>query len=51
MAKKLLEIVRNKIRLRRYNYQTEKTYLGWIKRHILFYNKRPLQYVASLVGK
>jgi hypothetical protein len=40
MAKKLLEIVRDKIRLRHYNYQTEKTYIGWIKRYILFHDKK-----------
>lgn len=40
MAKKLLEVVRNKIRLKHYSYQTEKTYIGWIKRYILFHNKK-----------
>jgi hypothetical protein len=40
MAKKLLEIVRDKIRLRHYNYQTEKTYIGWIKCYILFHDKK-----------
>jgi hypothetical protein len=40
MVKKLLEIVLNKIRLRYYNYQTEKTYIGWIKRYILFHDKK-----------
>ena len=30
---------RDKIRLKQYSYQTEKTYLGWIKRYILFHNK------------
>jgi integron integrase len=40
MTKKLLEIVRDKIRLRHYSYQTEKTYIGWIKRYILFHDKK-----------
>ena len=40
MTKKLLEIVRDKIRLKHYSYQTEKTYLSWIKRYILFHNKK-----------
>jgi integron integrase len=40
MAKKLLEIVRDKIRLRHYSYQTEKTYIGWIKRYILFHDTK-----------
>lgn len=37
---KLLDQVRNKIRLRNYSYQTEKTYVHWIRRFILFHNKR-----------
>ena len=40
MTKKLLEIVRDKIRLKHYSYQTEKTYLSWIKRYILFHNEK-----------
>jgi len=38
--KKLLEIVSDRIRLRHYSYQTEKSYVGWIKRYILFHNKQ-----------
>lgn len=38
--KKLLEIVSDKIRLRHYSYQTEKSYIGWIKRYIFFHNKK-----------
>lgn len=38
--KKLLEIVSDKIRLRHYSYQTEKSYVGWIKRYIFFHNKK-----------
>jgi integron integrase len=38
--KKLLDIVRDKIRLKQYSYQTEKSYIGWIKRYILFHNKK-----------
>lgn len=38
--KKLLEVVSDKIRLRHYSYQTEKSYVGWIKRYILFHNKQ-----------
>jgi len=40
MAKKLLEIVRDKIRFKHYSYRTEQVYLGWIKRYILYHNKR-----------
>ncbi len=38
--KKLLEQVRDAVRLKHYSYQTEKTYVHWIKRYILFHNKR-----------
>lgn len=38
--KKLLDQVRDKLRLRNYSYATEKSYVGWIRRYILFHNKR-----------
>ncbi|MBK04876.1 MAG: hypothetical protein CL920_13460 [Deltaproteobacteria bacterium] len=38
--RKLLERVRATIRLKQYSRATEKTYVGWIKRFILFHNKR-----------
>ena len=37
--KKLLEQVQYVIRLKHYSYQTEKTYIYWIRRYILFHNK------------
>jgi integron integrase len=37
---RLLDQVRDEIRLRHYSLRTEHTYLGWIKRFILFHNKR-----------
>ena len=37
---KLLDQVRTAIRLRRMSYRTEQTYCDWIKRFILFHNKR-----------
>ncbi|OGI44876.1 MAG: integrase [Candidatus Muproteobacteria bacterium RBG_16_64_11] len=37
---RLLDQVRDEIRLRHYSIRTEQTYLGWIKRFILFHNKR-----------
>jgi integrase len=37
--KKLIEQVQDVIRLKHYSYQTQKTYVHWIKRHILFHNK------------
>ena len=42
--KKLLDQVRDAIRLKHYAYSTEKTYVYWAKRYILFHNKRhPLE--------
>ena len=37
---RLLDQVRDEIRLRHYSLRTEHTYLGWIKRFILFHKKR-----------
>ncbi len=37
---KLLDHVRHILRFRHYSYQTEKTYIHWIKRFIFFHNKR-----------
>jgi integron integrase len=37
---KLLDIMRNKIRLKHYSLKTEKSYIAWVKRYILFHNKR-----------
>ena len=36
----LLDRVRNAIRVRQYSLATEKAYLGWIRRFILFHDKR-----------
>ncbi len=38
--KKLLEQVSDAIRAKHYSYRTEKTYLDWIRRFIIFHNKR-----------
>ena len=37
--KKLLDQVRDAIRLKHYSYRTEETYVQWIVRYILFHNK------------
>ncbi len=37
---KLLDIVSTELRTRHYSIRTEKAYLGWIKRFILFHNKQ-----------
>ena len=42
--KKLLDQVREQIRVRHYSMKTERTYIGWIKRYIFFHNKKhPLE--------
>jgi len=40
MATKLLDQMRDIIRTKHYSYRTEQTYKEWIKRYILFHNKR-----------
>ena len=37
---KLLDEVQNKIRLKHYSIRTEQSYVQWIKRVIIFHNKR-----------
>ena len=37
---RLLDQVREAIRARHYSYRTEQTYVGWIKRYIIFHGKR-----------
>jgi len=58
--KRLLDIVRDKIRVKHYSISTEKTYIHWIKSYILFHNKKhPIemekdeieQYLTSLAVK
>ena len=39
-GKKLLDQVREKIRLKHYSYRTENSYVAWIRRYILFHQKR-----------
>ena len=38
--RKLLEVVRDSLRTQNYSYRTEKTYINWIRKYILFHNKR-----------
>ncbi|WP_431193589.1 phage integrase N-terminal SAM-like domain-containing protein [Trichocoleus desertorum] len=40
--RKLLDQVRDVIRMKHYSYRTEKSYVAWICRFIIFYNKRVL---------
>jgi integron integrase len=37
MAKKLLETVRDFIRVKNYSYKTEKTYMGWIRQYVRYH--------------
>lgn len=37
---KLLDQVRHTLRLKHYSYQTEKTYVQWVKRFIMYHDKR-----------
>lgn len=38
--RKLLDRVRDQVRVKHYSYRTEETYVQWIRRFILFHNKR-----------
>jgi site-specific recombinase XerD len=38
--KKLLDVVREVIRLKHYSYRTEQTYVKWIKRYLLYHDKK-----------
>ncbi len=38
--RKLLDRVRDAVRLKNYSYRTEKAYVNWVKRYILFHEKR-----------
>ena len=37
---KLLDRVRHRIRLKGYSIRTEQSYVSWVRRFILFHNKR-----------
>lgn len=45
--KKLLEQVSDAIRAKHYSQRTEKTYIDWIRRYILFHNKKHPREMAS----
>lgn len=38
--RKLLDQVRDAIRVKHYSIRTEEAYVGWIRRYILFHDKR-----------
>lgn len=37
---KLLDLIRNEIRLRHFSIRTEKAYVGWVYKYVLFHNKK-----------
>jgi len=37
---KLLDQVRDRLRLKHYSLRTEQAYVGWIRRYIIFHGKR-----------
>ncbi len=46
--RKLLDVVREVIRLKHYSYRTEQTYIDWIKRYLLYHDKKhPRQMVTQ----
>ena len=47
-GKKLLDQVRDVIRLKHYSIRTEQSYVDWIRRFILFYHKRHPKTWAAL---
>ena len=40
IKKKLLDIVRDKVRVKHYSLSTERTYIHWIKHYIFYHNKK-----------
>lgn len=45
---KLLNDVRNVLRVRHYSYQTEKTYIHWIKQYIYFHKVTHLKDMSAI---
>jgi integron integrase len=49
--RRLLDQVRDAVRVRHYSYRTEQAYVGWVRRFILFHGKRhPAEMGATEVG-
>ncbi len=52
MTVKLLDQVRQAIRMRHYSHKTEEAYVGWIKRFMLFHHKRhPAEMAEQEIGQ
>jgi site-specific recombinase XerD len=45
--RKLLDQVRDAIRVKHHSYRTEESYVSWIRRYILFHNKRHPQEMGT----
>lgn len=48
MSKKLIDQMRDALRLKHYSYRTEQTYLEWVRRYILFHRKRHPDQMGAL---
>jgi hypothetical protein len=49
--KKLLDQVRDAIRLKHYSIRTEESYVDWTRRFVLFHDKRHPQEIARASAK
>ena len=47
----MLEQVNDKLRLKHYSIGTEKSYLSWIKRYVLFHHKQHPKDMCGLRGQ
>ena len=45
---KLLDQMKNVMRIKHYSLQTEKSYVQWVRRYIYFHNKRHLDEMGAL---
>jgi hypothetical protein len=45
---KLVDQIRNVIRIKHYSLSTEKTYIGWIRRYLAFHHMRHPRQMGSL---
>ena len=48
MAKKLLDKLSDKIKVMHYSPKTEASYVSWVKRYILFHNKKHPQEMSKI---
>jgi hypothetical protein len=48
--RKLLDQVRDAIRVKHYSYKTEQSYVEWVKRFILFHDKRHPSDMSEIIN-